>query len=320
MMWMDVARANSSSLMPTAGSEIAARVDNLYNFLLVSSFIACAILIGGMIYFAWKYKRKTDHDKTAYITHNTFLEFLWSFIPLVIFIGMFAWGWIIYHDMRAMPKNALEIHVFGKQWAWEIQYKSGVKTSNLIVAPIDTDVKLIMTSQDVLHSFFVPSLRIKQDVVPGRYTALWFKANKLGDFHIFCTEYCGTQHSGMIGTLKVVSRAEYDQWLEEESKIGTLPLAERGAKVFQIKACASCHSVADDAVKVGPALWKKFGGERELADGSKVAFDENYLRESILNSNAKIAKGFAPNVMPAFQGQLSEVELTALVEYIKGLQ
>lgn len=318
MMWMEWARAQSA-LMPTEGTQIATQVDNLYKFLLVTSFIACVILIGGMIYFALKYKRKTATDKTAYITHNTALEFLWSFIPLVIFMAVFAWGWYVYHEMRAMPKDALEIHVVGKQWAWEMQYKSGVKTSNLIVAPIDADVKLIMTSTDVLHSFYVPSFRIKQDVVPGRYTALWFRANKLGEFHIFCTEYCGTQHSAMIGTVRIVSRADYDRWLEEEAKIGTLPLAQRGEKIFQIKACASCHSVADASQKVGPTLFQKFGAQETLADGSTVAFDENYLRESILNPNAKLVKGFAANVMPSFQGQLSEIELTALIEYIKGL-
>ncbi|MBX3034537.1 MAG: cytochrome c oxidase subunit II [Bdellovibrionaceae bacterium] len=318
MMWMNVARAQS--LMPTRGTEVASQVSNLYSFLLIVSFIASAILIGGMIFFAWKYKRKTDNDKTPYISHSTALEFLWSFIPLVIFLGVFVWGWYVYHQMRDMPKDALEIHVVGKQWAWETQYKSGVKASNLVVAPIDTDVKLIMSSNDVIHSFYVPSFRIKQDVVPGRYTALWFKATKLGEFHIFCTEYCGTQHSGMIGTMKIVSREDYDRWLEEESKVGLLPLAERGAKVFQVKACASCHSVSDAVVKVGPSLWQRFGHEEETSSGEKVMFDENYIRESVLNPNAKIVKGFPSNVMPSFQGQLSEVEMAALIEYLKGLK
>lgn len=303
--------------MPTAATEIAAQVDNLYSFLLISSFIACAILIGGMIYFAHKYKRKSVHAKSAYITHNVFLEFLWSFIPLVIFLAVFAWGWLIFHDMRSMPKNALEIHVRGKQWSWEAEYKSGVKTANLIKVPINKDVKLIMTSTDVLHSFYVPSFRIKQDVVPGRYTSLWFNANKFGEFHIFCTEYCGTQHSGMLGKLHVVTQEEYDKWLEEESKFSTLPLAQQGEKLFQIKACAGCHSVKNSNVLAGPALYQKFGTEEEISDGTKVTFDETYLRESILNPNAKIVKGFKGGVMPTFQGQLSESELAALIEYVK---
>lgn len=317
MMWWNVARAQS--LMPTEGTAIASQVNNLYVFLLVASFISCMILIGGMIFFVWKYKRKTDTDKTAYISHNTALEFLWSFIPLCIFMVVFAWGWYLYHRMREMPTDALEIHIVGKQWAWEAQYKSGVKTGNLVVAPIDTDVKLIMSSNDVIHSFYIPSFRIKQDVVPGRYTALWFKANKLGEFHIFCAEYCGTSHSGMIATLKIVSREDYDKWLDEESKVGLLPLAQRGEKLFQVKACASCHSVADASTKVGPSLWKRFGATEET-DKGPVLMDENYIRESIMSPNAKIVKGFPMNVMPSFQGQLSETELAALIEYIKGLK
>lgn len=319
MFWLNAAYAQS--FMPTAATDIAGRVDNLYSFLLISSAISCAILIGGMIFFVYKYKRKTDTDKTAYITHNTFLEFLWSFIPLVIFLFVFAWGWLIYHDMRKVPDNALEIHVVGKQWAWEVKYKSGVTTGNLIVVPVNRDVKLILTSTDVLHSFYIPSFRIKQDAVPGRYTMLWFNANKLGEFHVFCAEYCGTTHSGMMATLKVVTQAEYDKWLETESQVSALPLAARGEKIFQAKACAGCHSVADNAPKVGPSLFKKFGAKEALADGSEVpVVDENYVRESILNPNAKIVKGFPAGVMPAFQGQLNETELGALIEYIKGLK
>lgn len=317
-MWLNVAKAQS--FMPTQGTEIARQVDNLYAFLLISSFIACAILIGGMIYFVYKYKRKTDHDKTPYISHNTFLEFLWSFIPLVIFLGVFAWGWYIYHDMRAMPTNALEVHVFGKQWAWEAEYKNGYKVVNEIVVPVNRDVKLLLTSNDVLHSFYVPSFRLKQDAVPGRYTSLWFNANKLGDFHIFCAEYCGTSHSGMIGTLKVVTQQEYDNFMEMGQEESTLPLAKRGEKIFAVKACASCHSVADATTRVGPSLWKKFGAQEEMSDGSKITLDENYIRESILNPNAHVVKGFPPNVMPVFQGQVSENELSALIEYVKGLK
>ncbi len=315
MFW--ISSAHAEKLMPTAATDIAHQVDSLYSFLLITSFIACAILIGGMIFFAQKYKRRSVHAKSAYITHNVFLEFLWSFIPLVIFLAVFAWGWLIFHDMRKMPADALEIHVRGKQWAWEAEYKSGVKTANLIKVPINKDVKLIMTSTDVLHSFYVPSFRIKQDVIPGRYTSLWFNANKFGEYHIFCTEYCGTQHSGMLGKLHVVSQEEYDQWLEEESKFSTLPLAQKGEKLFQIKACSGCHSVADKSVKAGPALYQKFGVEEEIADGSKVTVDEAYMRESILNPNAKIVKGFSGGVMPTFQGQLSEDELAAIIEYLK---
>jgi len=317
MIWLlNVAKAES--FMPTVGTDIAQRVNNLYGFLLVASLISCLIIIGGMIYFVFKYSRRTDKDKTAYITHNTFLEFLWSFIPLIIFLAVFAWGWLIYHDMRKMPENALEIQVYAKQWAWAVEYKNGVKAAEIVV-PVNRDVKLIMTSEDVIHSFYVPSFRIKQDVIPGRYTSLWFKANKLGEFHVFCTEYCGTSHSAMLTKLRVVSQQYYDKWLIEESEVGKLPLAQRGAKLFQVKACASCHNVDNPAAKVGPSLYQVFGHTQELEGAAAVNVDENYLRESILEPKAKIAKGFQP-VMPSFQGQLNETELNALIEYIKSLK
>lgn len=312
--------AMAGSFMPEQGTAIAKRVDNLYGFLLVISFVACAIVIGGMVYFILKYKRKSPNDKTAYITHDTRLEILWSVIPLIIFLIVFGWGWVIYHDMRNMPKNALEISVSGKQWAWIAEYKNGVKSPDIVV-PVNRDVKIVLSSEDVIHSFYVPSFRIKQDAVPGMYTAVWFNADKLGEFHVFCTEYCGTSHSGMIAKVKVVSQADFDKWLIEESEVGSLPLAQRGAKIFQTRACASCHNVDSPAAKIGPSLFKKFSVEEEMADGSKVNVDENYIRESLMNPNAKIVKGFAkPSVMPSFQGQLSETELNALIEYIKGLK
>jgi len=323
MMWLLglLNKANAQSFMPSKATEIATSVDNLYGFLLAASFISCAILIGGMVYFALKYKRKSDNDKTAYITHDTRLEILWSVIPLIIFLVVFAWGWVIYHDMRTMPKDALEIHVTGKQWAWMTEYKNGVKASDIVV-PVGRDVKIILSAEDVIHSLYIPSFRIKQDAVPGRYTALWFHSDKLGEFHVFCTEFCGTSHSGMITKLKVVSQEDFDKWLIEESEVSTLPVAQRGAKIFQTRACASCHNVDNDNVKVGPSLFKKFGLENhEMLDGSKATVDENYIRESILNPQAKIVKGFGPrSAMPAFQGQLSEAELTALIEYLKTLK
>ena len=322
-MWFSalISQANAQSFMPTQATEIATSIDNLYGFLIAASFVSCAILIGGMVYFALKYKRKSDNDKTAYITHDTRLEVLWSVVPLIIFLIVFAWGWVIYHDMRQMPKNALEIHVTGKQWAWMVEYKNGVKSPNIVV-PVNRDVKIILTADDVIHSLYIPSFRIKQDAVPVMYSGLWFNSQKLGEFHVFCTEFCGTQHSGMITKLKVVTQEEFDKWLVEESEVSLLPMAQRGAKIFQTRACASCHNVNNDVVKVGPSLYKVFGqATHELEGGQVVSFDENYLRESILNSNAKLAKGFGPrSAMPAFQGQLSETEVTALIEYIKSLK
>jgi len=312
-------RAAAGTFMPEQGTQIAQQVDSLYGFLITVSFISCVILIGGMIYFAMKYKRKSANDITAYITHDTRLEILWSVIPLIIFLVVFAWGWAIFHNMRTMPKNALEIQVTGKQWAWTAEYKNGVKSTEIVV-PVNKDIKIILGSEDVIHSFYVPSFRIKQDVVPGRYTALWFNAEKLGEFYVFCTELCGTSHSAMITKLRVVSQEDFDKWLIEESEVGALPLAQRGAKYFQTRACASCHNVNNEAVKVGPSLYQRWGKNSTQDSGAKIVFDENHVRESILLPQANIAAGFPkPSPMPSFQGQLSESELSAIIEYIKSL-
>ncbi len=311
----------AQSFMPTQGTEIAKRVDSLYSFLLVISLISCVIVIGGMVYFAIKYKRKSNNDKTAYISHDTRLEVLWSVVPLIIFLIVFAWGWIIYHDMRKMPKNALEIQVTGQQWNWTTEYKNGVKSSEIVV-PVGRDVKIIMTSTDVIHSLYIPSFRIKQDAVPGRYSTLWFKAEKLGEFHVFCTEFCGTSHSGMITKLKVLSEADFEKWLIEESESGALPIAERGKKLFNMK-CASCHYSDQDKAKIGPTMFGLYGQENHpLEDGVVEKVDENYIRESILNPQAKLSKGYPLSGarMISFQGQLSENELLSLIEFIKTLK
>jgi cytochrome c oxidase subunit II len=309
--------AHAQRFMPPQGTALAVEYDNLYAFIVWASFISCAILVGGMIYFAMKYKRKTNNDKTAYITHNTFLEFLWSFIPFVIFMVLFGWGWVLYDKMRTFPADSLEVHVFARQWAWDFAYKSGKTATNEFYVPVNTPVKLIMTSKDVLHSFYIPSMRVKQDVVPGTYMALGFNADKMGDYQIFCTEYCGTAHSAMLAKLHVVSLEDYEKWLQESDE--GLTLAQKGEKLYNAKGCVACHSV-DGTVKVGPT-WKGLVGlAREFADGSKLTADENYVRESILNPNAKVVKGFPPGVMPTFQGQISEEQINALIEYIKGLK
>jgi cytochrome c oxidase subunit 2 len=306
-----------SSFMPAVVNEIGRQVNGLYLFLLIVSGISCAILIGGMVYFALKYRRRTNNDKTAYITHNTFLEFLWSFIPLVIFLFVFGWGYVIFHTERSMPENALEVHAFGKQWSWEFVYKSGKSSTNEFYVPVNTNVKIILTSKDVLHSFYLPSMRLKQDAVPGRYTALWFTSEKLGDFNVFCAEFCGTAHSGMVAKLHVVSQEDYEKWLQENDE--ALTVAQRGEKLYTTKGCVACHSV-DGSIKVGPSWKGLFGNHREWEGGSSGKADENYIHESIVEPNAKVVKGFPKGVMPSYQGQVSEVEISALIEYMKGLK
>lgn len=314
MFWPTVAHA--STFMPVQGTAIAARVDQLYGFLLIASLISCVLVIGGLIYFAFKYRRVSDTDNGAYISHSTLLEFLWSFIPFVIFMFVFAWGWIIYRDMRIAPDGAFEIQVNGQKWSWDFQYKSGRRSSGDLYVPAGVPVKLIMTSRDVLHSFFIPGMRVKQDVVPGRYTSIWFETDKVGTFQVFCAEYCGDQHSGMLAKVHVLPQKDFDKWLSEDPYKG-LSLAEVGEKVFAAK-CVICHNVTTEK-KIGPGFAGLFGSTRALEVGEPVVADENYIRESILNPAVRIVKGYPP-AMPTFLGQISEDELGGLIEYIKNLK
>ncbi len=306
-----------TKLSPLALSETARHFDTLYSFLIIVSAVASLLVIGGFIYFAFKYKRENENQKTAYITHNNLLEFLWSFIPLLFFLLIFVWGCWVYYEMRTFSKDSFEIHVLGQKWYWEFQYKSGRKTTADLYVPVNQPVKLIMTSKDVIHSFFIPALRIKQDVVPGQYTALGFKAEKEGMFQVFCAEYCGDQHSSMLAKLHVLSREDFDQWLSSDPYKG-LSVAQIGEKVFSGK-CLVCHNTSD-VKKIGPGLRGLFRSVREFTDGSKALADENYIRSSLLNPNGQIVKGFQKGMMPTFQGQLSEEEVLGLIEYIKTLK
>lgn len=318
MFWPSVAQA--STFMPPQASKIAEQYDTLYAFLVWASFISCVLVIGGFIYFSIKYKRKSESDKTAYISHNAALEFLWSFIPFVIFMLVFGWGLYIYKDMRTMPKDGLEIVVEGQKWNWTFYYKSGKVSAAELVVPEHTPVKLLITSKDVLHSFFLPAFRIKQDAVPGRYTALWFNAEKKGDYQVFCTEYCGDKHSGMLAKMKVLSRDEFDQWLQNDPYKG-MPMSEIGGKVYTAR-CAMCHSleIANSAARksgqIAPGWKGLFNSERTFTDGTSTAANENYIRDSILRPAEKIVAGYEP-AMPTFAGQLSEQELMAVIEFIK---
>ena len=306
-----------SNFMPPAATKIAEQFDTLYIFLLVISLISCVLVIGGMIYLAYKYRRQTEEQKTAYIAHNATLEFLWSFIPFVLFMVVFAWGWILFHDMRTPPKDAFEVHVTGQKWYWDFTYKSGKVSTGEFVVPADTDIKLIMTSRDVLHSFFIPAFRIKQDVVPGRFTTLWFKTSKVGEYQVFCTEYCGDQHSKMLAKVKVLPKADFEKWLQDNPYKG-LSMAQIGQKVYQGR-CIACH-LATDKKNIGPGFAGLMGRKTEFENAESMEADEDYIRESILNPNAKIVKGYPKGVMPTFAGQLKEKEISGLIEYIKTLK
>lgn len=336
MWWIPTAEAQT--FMPPAATEIAGRVDALYGFLLISSLISFIILMGGLAYFVNKYRRRGSDDKTAYITHDYTLEFLWSFIPFVIFMICFGWGAKIYLDYREIPKNPLEVHVVAKKWDWEFVYKNGRKVGSTLdennkpvpptmVVPVNKAVRLIMTSvkvnpddkkdRAVLHSFFVPAFRVKQDIVPGRYTQMSFTPTQKGTFHVFCTEYCGTGHSNMLARIDVVDEQEFNDWVIGESGGGPkeLSMADKGKNIYATRACIGCHSL--DGKKMTGPTWKGlFGSERPTNKGTVTA-DENYLRESILKSNEKIVQGYPANQMPSYQGQLTDEDVTAVIEFIK---
>ncbi|AYV57482.1 cytochrome c oxidase subunit II [Leptospira kmetyi] len=321
--------------MPVQASEVAKNVDNLYLFLLVSSLISFVILIGGMTWFIFKYRRKTDNDKTAYITHNTLAEFLWSFIPLVIMIVIFWWGWVIFADLRRVhDKGDIEIHVTARQWQWTFKYPNGVTVvspnatekldtlfqPNGIYVPVGKTVRLVLTSQDVLHSFYVPAFRNKMDAIPGRYTTLTFTPTEKGDFVVYCTEFCGTSHSNMLSAIRVVDSETFDKWYAAAGNVdlSKVPPAELGKKLYAEKACAGCHSI-DGSRLVGPSYKGLFGSAREFEAGPGATADENYIRKSILQPTAQVVKGYPP-AMPSYQGQLSDDEINALIEYIKTLK
>lgn len=338
---MAASSAFASAFMPPAVTAIAGEVDQIYAFLLITSFISFVMLIGGMFYFVYKYQRRSANDKTAYISHNYMLEFLWSFIPFLIFMFVFVWGWKVYHDMRNVPAGALEIHVMAKKWDWRFIYKSGKeavsgvdangqKTPATMVVPIGRPVKLIMGSEKinaastdrsdrpVLHSFYLPAARIKQDIVPGRYTTQWFNIEKAGDYWVFCTEFCGGGHSSMKAVVKAVPVEEFEAWLASEGG-GSLSLVDQGRNLYAAKACIGCHS-ADGSSVVGPTFKGLFGKSRSFVSGKTATADEDYLRDSILNPNANVVTGYPAGVMPAYAGQLSDDEVNAIIEFIKTLK
>lgn len=341
--WPSVASAEPTTFMPPVATAIAGQFDSVYGFLLTASFIAFVGVVGAMIYFVLKFKRRSADDKTAYITHNHLLEFLWSFIPFVLFMFVFGWGWIVYSRMRTMPEDGLEVHVIAKKWDWRFVYKNGKEvTSGLdannkripptMVVPLGRPVKLIMSSERqspgvplseaptdraVIHSFFVPAFRIKQDVVPGRYTTLWFQADQPGEYWVFCAEYCGTSHFDMTAKIKVVSTEEFEEWLASEGG-GELPLADLGRQVYAQKACIGCHTL-DGRPSVGPT-WKGLWGKKVMTDKGEFTVDEEYIRESILEPNAKKVKGFENAVMPPYAGTITEDEIRAVIEFIKTLK
>lgn len=299
-------------LIPEQASTFAAKVDPLFYFLCILTFFGTNIVFFLAIGLAWKFRYKEGEDRHSESLENPMLEIGWTIGPTILFLGIFVWGLILYFDYLKAPEGALEIDVVGKQWMWKIQHPDGVTEVNTLHVPVDQPVRLTMTSQDVLHDFYVPAFRVKHDVLPGRYSTLWFEATKTGTYHLFCAEYCGTEHSLMGGKVIVMEPGEYIQWLQGGPKLD--PIAA-GEYLFTQRGCASCHT---GTTPRGPSLEGIFGHTVKLTTGEEIPVDDEYLIESILESGKKIVEGYTP-LMPSFKNQLSAEEVNNLIAYIKSL-
>ncbi|MBN1479918.1 cytochrome c oxidase subunit II [candidate division KSB1 bacterium] len=306
--------------LPPQSSTLAGEVDALFNFVLYVSIVFFLIIVLGSAYFALRYrKRRTEQLDTA-PSHSAALELAWTIIPVILVFTTFFWGFKVYLKMHIVPKDAIEVKVTAQKWFWSFDYtKENVNSVNELVVPVNKPVQLTMSSTDVIHSFYVPGFRIKMDVLPNRYTVTWFEASNPGSYDLFCSEYCGSGHSEMIGKVRAVSDRDYKEWLDSVGLGGEeIPLIELGAKAYSAKACNTCHSI-DGRPGIGPSFKGHFGSQQKMADGTTVTVDENYVRESILNPNAKVVQGYQ-SVMPSYQGLLKGREIDALIEYIKSLQ
>jgi cytochrome c oxidase subunit 2 len=313
-MWANLLALADIPLFPPTASEQAGKIDALYWFLVAVSAIMTILIFACIILFAWKYRRRPGVEPTQ-IEGSTKLELTWSILPFLVMLVMFAWGAQLYFAAQQPPNDAMEVFVTGKQWMWKIQYPDGGREINELHVPVGQPVKLTMASEDVIHSFSIPAFRVRHDVVPGHYDSLWFTATKPGRYHLFCTEYCGNQHAGMVGWVDVLDKRAYANWASGGGTQGTL--AEQGEKLFQQFGCSTCHLL--DQQGRCPMLRGLYNKPVQLNDGRTVTADDAYIRESILDPNAKIAAAFEPNIMPVFKGQVSEENVIQLVAYIKSL-
>lgn len=302
--------------MPVNASTLAGETDWLFDFLYWISVVCSVALLGLMIYFCVKYQAKSRKDKPEESSdHNTAMEVTWSVIPMIVVVAIFVWGFQGFVHLRTAPKDAYEIRATGQKWKWLFEYENGY-TDDTLHAPVGRNVRVIISSADVLHSLYLPAFRQKMDAVPGRYTELWFQATEAGEFPIFCTEYCGTGHSNMLSKVVVHKPGGFDKWLEEaQEKMLDLPPAELGELMYQQQGCSTCHSL-DGTVKTGPSFKGIFGKNEQMSDGSSVVVDENYIRQSVLEPQAKIVQGFTP-AMPTFKGKLNDRMIDGIIAFIK---
>ena len=305
---------NASALFPREASTVAPYMDALY-FFLVAMTIVGLILVGTiLVAFSMRY-RKSVHPVATQIEGSTLLEATWTIIPLAIFLVCFVWGALLYFRIYNPPVNSMNIYIVGKQWMWKAEHPGGQHEIDALHVPTGRPIQLTMISQDVFHSFSIPDFRVKREVIPGRYSTVWFEATTPGTYHIFCTQYCGTNHSAMIGEVTVLTPADYEKWTQESTS--GMSLAQNGERLFASMGCNACHS--GNAAARGPNLAGVYGSKLQLTSGQEVLVNDAYLRDAILNPSQHITAGYAP-IMPTYQGQISEDGLIDLVEYMKTLK
>jgi len=301
------------ALYPPEASKIAPQMDALYFFMVLVSLVGLTIVVLLVTTFSVLYSRKR-HPVAVQIEGSTLLEATWTIIPLGLFLVMFVWGSLVYFRVYTPPANAMNIYVVGKQWMWKAEHPGGQHEINSLHVPTGRPIQLTLISQDVFHSFSIPAFRVKREAIPGRYTSVWFEATMPGTYHLFCTQYCGTNHSAMIGEIVVLSPDGYKKWLAESTS--GMSLSQNGERLFATLSCNACHNGRPDSR--GPSLANVFGSKLTLANGSTALVDEAFLREAILNPSEHAMQGYAP-IMPTYQGQISEDGVISLVEYIKNL-
>lgn len=302
-------------LFPESASTMAGEVDKLYVFLVAMSAFFTLLIAASVVYCAIRYRRRSPDEVGGSFHANMLLEVTWTIIPLGIVIFLFFWGARVFFLQVEPPGDALEITVTGKQWMWRFQHPEGQREINTLHVPTGQPVKVEMISEDVLHSLYVPAFRTKMDVVPGRYTTLWFEATKPGTYHLFCAEFCGTQHSGMVGSVVVMTPEDYEHWLAGGAQADKPP-AQAGADLFAATGCNTCHVEAGGGR--APSLRGLYGGTVQLTNGQTILADASYLRRSILEPPAQVVAGYQP-IMPTYKGQISEESLFKLIAYIKSL-
>jgi cytochrome c oxidase subunit II len=304
-----------SPLFPDQASTMAPQVDALFFFLVAVSAFFSFLIAALIVYFSVRYRRRSKYEIGAVMHGNRLLEVFWILVPFAISMIIFVWGALLYFRMFRPPEDVLNIYVVGKQWMWKFQHVSGQSEINELHVPVGRDVRLTMTSQDVIHDVFLPAFRVKADVIPGRFTQIWFQATKPGRYHLFCAEYCGLQHSRMTGQVVAMEQKDYQAWLSGGEEGASL--ASEGERKFQDLNCGNCH--LSNGRGRGPALEGVFGKTESLEGGGTVQVDEDYLRESIMMATAKLVAGYPP-IMPSYQAAVSDEELIQLIEYIKSLR